>query len=445
MQIQNNEFEPVAGSDEQNLDVTYYASILKKRFLYLLIPFVVVALGGVAAALLWTPVYLSEGRLLVESQQIPADLVRPTVTATAKERIQVIQQRVTTRDNLLALLDKYKLYANDRTRLSRTELLDLMRDNIRIEPINLDQASGARAQTIALKVGFTDQRPDVATQVANELVTLFLNEDARNRTNRAMETTRFLAREAQRLDSDLNAIEAKIVEARKQFRDHPLWESSAGVRVSPVATLKTELAQKRAVYSKAHPEVRRIEAQLAALEKLEAPVAATTQKGITPATATEVLEPLLAQRVAAQKNLEIANDKLAAARLGESLERAQFSERLQVLEQAVAPQKPIKPNRPKIIALAFIGAVMAGLAGVVGIEMFDRTIRGSRDLLQVAGGNSIVVVPYISTKAELDRSKYRWVTVAGAVVLALMAALVSVHVFYRPLDELWPLLVAKYL
>ena len=54
-----------------------------------------------------------------------------------------------------------------------------------------------------------DRRPDVATKVANELMTLFLNEDARNRTNRAMETTRFLAREAQRLEAELAAIEAK--------------------------------------------------------------------------------------------------------------------------------------------------------------------------------------------------------------------------------------------
>jgi hypothetical protein len=36
----------------------------------------------------------------VTTQQIPTELVRPTVTTLANERIQVIQQRVLTRDNL---------------------------------------------------------------------------------------------------------------------------------------------------------------------------------------------------------------------------------------------------------------------------------------------------------------------------------------------------------
>jgi hypothetical protein len=76
-------------------------------------------------------------------------------------------------------------------------------------------------------VGFTDRRPDVATKVANELLTLFLNEDVRNRTNRAMETTKFLAREAQRLENDLGSVEAKIADLRRKSvtplpgTDHP--------------------------------------------------------------------------------------------------------------------------------------------------------------------------------------------------------------------------------
>ena len=53
------------------------------------------------------------------------------------------------------------------------------------------------------------------------------------------------------------------------------------------------------------------------------------------------------------KNLEEANRKLMAARLGESLERDQQSERLQVIEQPPLPQKPIKPNRLKLFVLAF--------------------------------------------------------------------------------------------
>ena len=38
-------------------------------------------------------IYQAEAKILVESQQIPDDLARSTVTADAGERLQLIQQR----------------------------------------------------------------------------------------------------------------------------------------------------------------------------------------------------------------------------------------------------------------------------------------------------------------------------------------------------------------
>src|SRR5262245_64732644 len=121
----------------QGLDLSRYYEILKKRKLYFCIPFVVIFAIGFAVAMLWPPIFLSEGKILIVTQQIPVDLVRPTVTATATERLATIQQRVMTRDNLLKIMDKYQLFADRRDALSRTELLDLMRENTVIKPVEL--------------------------------------------------------------------------------------------------------------------------------------------------------------------------------------------------------------------------------------------------------------------------------------------------------------------
>jgi uncharacterized protein involved in exopolysaccharide biosynthesis len=210
-----------------------------------------------------------------------------------------------------------------------------------------------------------------------------------------------------------------------------------------------ELAQKRAVYSKSHPVVKRLEAQLEALQKMEGAGAQSGprsagqgQPNISP---DDALEALLTQRNSVQKNLEVANQKLAAARLGESLERDQFSERLQVIEQAVPPQKPIKPNRFKIAALGILAGVLAGLAGIFTIENFDRTIRGSRDLMRIAGENAIVVIPFLTTEAEKSRIRRQRIAAVGIVLFFIAITAVGIHFLYRPLDELWPLIVAKYL
>src|SRR5262249_460759 len=286
--------------------------------------------------MLWPPTYLSEGKILVESQQIPTDLVRPTVTAAAKERIQVIQQRVTTRDNLLAIADKYQMFADRRDRLSRTELLELMRDSIKVTPIVLDQAAG-KNETIAVTVGFSNRQPDIATKAANELLTLFLNEDARNRTNRAVETTKFLSREVQRLEGELGSIETKIAEVKRQQRNSPTLQTVGG-QLSPLAMAKAELAAKSAIYSKSHPELRRLKAQIEALEKMDLGGPQTPAAAAVPVEQndSEALDALIGKRLTIQNSLETATQKLAAARLGENLERDQFSERLEVIEQAVA-------------------------------------------------------------------------------------------------------------
>src|SRR6266852_4734042 len=69
----------------QFLTPAHILDLVKRRWLHFSIPFVLlVAIGG-AVALLWPATYLSEGKILVESPQIPSELVRPTVAVLANE------------------------------------------------------------------------------------------------------------------------------------------------------------------------------------------------------------------------------------------------------------------------------------------------------------------------------------------------------------------------
>jgi uncharacterized protein involved in exopolysaccharide biosynthesis len=419
--------------DSRFLDPLHYFQILKKRKFYAIIPFLCVFAIGTAIVMLWPPTYQSEGKILVESQQIPVDLVRPTVTATGSERIATIQQRVMTRDNLLKIADKYQMYADQRERLSRTEILDLMRANTILKPIQLDPQA-TQNPTVAITVGFTDRRADTATKVANELITLFLNEDARNRTSRATETTKFLAQEVDKLQSELAAVDEKILASRRQL---PMLEGTP-----QLTALKAEFAVKSGVYSESHPEMRRLKAMIESLEKTPGTVSQAQASGMA-IPSNQLLDPLLLHRMSIQTNLENTSQKLAAARRGESLERDQFSERLEVLEQAVLPQKPAKPNRPRLIALALCAAIAAGFAGVWTIESIDKTIRNNRDLAAAVNGQLIVSIPYIVTKAELFKKKHRLILALGIIVATLLVTLIGIHFVWRPLDELWPIVMAR--
>src|SRR5262245_39562041 len=70
----------------------------------------VCVISALAIALLLPPEYRSMGTILIEQQEVPADLVRSTVTAYADQRLQVIAQRVMTSSNLLDIIHRYSLY-----------------------------------------------------------------------------------------------------------------------------------------------------------------------------------------------------------------------------------------------------------------------------------------------------------------------------------------------
>src|SRR5258708_38617104 len=96
--------EAALGEDHgQGASFSHYVDVLKRRFFYFLLPFGLISISGLYFAAIQKPNYLSEGKILVETQVIAPDLVRPIVTATASERIQLIQQRVLTSDSLLLI------------------------------------------------------------------------------------------------------------------------------------------------------------------------------------------------------------------------------------------------------------------------------------------------------------------------------------------------------
>ena len=133
------------------------------------------------------------------------------MTTLALERIQVIEQRIKTRDNLLAVIEKFQLYQDRKRWLSTTDLIDYIKDKIQIRPLDIKSPNPRNNRvTIAFTVGFEHERPEVANRVANELITRILSEDVRARTSQASETTKFLTREVARLEVELRSVEAKL-------------------------------------------------------------------------------------------------------------------------------------------------------------------------------------------------------------------------------------------
>lgn len=143
-----------SGFHEQNaqpFDPGRFIAIFRKRIFYFAIPFVILLIAGVLITAIQRPIYLSEGRVLVEFPEIPTNLVEPTVTAGATERIQIIQQHLMSRDSLMPIVTKFNLFPLQRAWMSSTQLLDLMRERSAISLVDLNSLiSGKDGKPVSL-------------------------------------------------------------------------------------------------------------------------------------------------------------------------------------------------------------------------------------------------------------------------------------------------------
>ena len=189
--------------------------MLQRRFLAFLLPVIILIPIGLVAVMLLPAKYTAKGTILVESQQIAADLVRSSVNAYAQERISIIKQRVMTHNRLLEVADEYNLFPRS-LGLSESERAAQMRRDLSVNLITSSGRSNNRDGTIAFTVSYTDRDPRKAYLVANKFMTLFLDEDVRARTAGASNTTEFFQREASRLRNEVAEMETRVSEYKAQ-------------------------------------------------------------------------------------------------------------------------------------------------------------------------------------------------------------------------------------
>ena len=114
-----------------NLDLRFYLQRLWRRFPWFVIIAAVVSAIGVTLAVVLPPVYRAEAQLLVESPQIPTQLAASTVATAAPEALEIIQQRLMTRANLIDMAQRLQVY-DGKPAMTPDKIVEDMRRRTRI-------------------------------------------------------------------------------------------------------------------------------------------------------------------------------------------------------------------------------------------------------------------------------------------------------------------------
>ncbi|HEX2219823.1 MAG TPA: Wzz/FepE/Etk N-terminal domain-containing protein [Gemmatimonadales bacterium] len=296
-----------------SLDLKFYFAVFMRRLPYFLIVAAFVSAIGITVAFILPPVYRAGASILVEPQQIPGELAQSTATVNPYEQAQIIQQRLLTRANLLALAERLGMY-KDQPELTAGDIVAEMRERIEFIGFEPDPTIRPDMQgATIIGIAFEANEPQYALAGANELVNLVLQENVKIRTGRAGETVEFFETEVERL-ADAIKRQAELISDFKtenvealpdslstrraqqqreqerlltldreeaQLRDQratALWVYERTGRASIVGeltpeeeelqTLRSHLIQQRAVYAPTSPIIRNLETRLAALQSL---------------------------------------------------------------------------------------------------------------------------------------------------------------------------------
>jgi uncharacterized protein involved in exopolysaccharide biosynthesis len=328
--------------------------MLQRRWLAMLAALVVGMTATAVVTATRTPLYSAKATVMLVSQEIHEDFVRPTIDEDATGRIDALVGEVLSIRSLAGLIENHDLYPELRAQLALAEVIALMRTQISVVLERQLAASPTprlptQAQTThILAIGFSHADPEKAATVANALADLVTEAGVRTRTERASKTTEFLRRELSNAETALREVSHEISRFQQEHRGELPSELEASLRrlerlqqqrqslatqigeaetrlamataqtpdSSPEAQLEQtrgELARERAVNTETHPNVASLRRQAEALERIvnaERAAPATSGESLSRVGRREI-DDLRAELVATERELRELDGRVA--------------------------------------------------------------------------------------------------------------------------------------
>jgi polysaccharide biosynthesis transport protein len=365
--------------------ISHLPTILWDRRWWIIAPAIVGILVSVSAAMLIPPVYKATAVMLVQSPQLPADVIGQMNNSLVERRIAAIRQRVTARPNLVELINRHGLYSQRRSSDSLSDIIEDMRDSISLTPSMVELPnSGADQRAIAFELTFEYREAAPAQAVTQDLMDRILELDAIGNLEQATNTAQFLSEQAQDLQSQMAEVEGRIsainvrygrvlgstgmavigsgtgnydVQIASLQRDNANLVAQKEIarggdnRDPLVMNAEAELAGATAVYAESHPDV-----VLARQRLEEARALARTNMQRLPVDTID-------------QQIAFNNSQIAALRAAKAQEQAQVSSQLSAQSQAPLVLQQLEALQQRLAGLnqqyqSVQGRLLAARAGV---------------------------------------------------------------------------------
>ncbi|MFP4269676.1 MAG: GumC family protein [Alphaproteobacteria bacterium] len=211
---------------QQSFSLGDYLAILRRRIWWFLIPCVLIVAAAAAAALTWPPVYRSTAMVLIEEAEIPDRLVDVSFDSYVDRRLESITRQVMVTDNLVDIIERFNLYPEMRAEEPLTAVAGRMRGDVGIRRIAAERGEA----TVAFEVYFDYEDPAIARRVTDEVVSLYLNENIRQRRELITGTAQFFARERTRVEERIDDLSQRLAAFKSEHTELLPQQAAANER-----------------------------------------------------------------------------------------------------------------------------------------------------------------------------------------------------------------------
>lgn len=424
--------------------ITQAPTILNERKWWIIIPAI---LGVVAAALaifLIKPVYESDALMLVQSAQVQDEVFAGLDNEVIDRRIARIRAEVVSRPNLVSLIERHRLYTDERKSEPLSQIITDMREAISLIPEAVEVPGGGRNEaTISFRLAYQYVDPAATQAVTQDLMDRILELDASGNVQQATNTVQFLSDQALDLEERMAAVQGEIatltlsngsvlsnsggsiiasnggsydVQIANLQRDNAMLVSqraalqSSDTRDPAVLQAEAALAGARAVYTESHPDV------AVAKQRLE------QAKRLAISNQAKIPMQTLDQQIA------FNNSQIAALRAAKQGEQAQVNSRIAAQSRAPVVQQQLASLQSDLAGLNSQYQDIQSRLGMAraGVKAEDE---------QVAERLSVVEPPIIPDEPIWpDRLLILAACIGGGLGLGMVMAL-GIELLTRPIRD----------
>jgi polysaccharide chain length determinant protein (PEP-CTERM system associated) len=500
--------------------------IVRRRRLLAMVTFATLVAAATSFAIYLPDLYRGQALVLIE-RPVDETIVRSAESAPGEleSRLHIIKQEILSRDRLLGLITRFNLYPKYMKSGDVDDALNQMRTDVEVNPSGPEQVNG-KTKTVSFTLNYTGDSAKTVADVTNAIAAFYVEANDSMQSQEAISTSQFLRQQLaeakgaldrqeqavtqftskyngqlpQQIGINLATLERmntqlrlngeqqiRLIEEREKLLeglDDPNAITRAEAndaspamieRLKELEKLRADLATLSSKVTAKHPDVLRLQEQIADLEQQQkqdeaaqakkkdadkAAVAATTaaiadaqaprrktiesvdaelakakdEENAIRATISSFEQRLDGAPEREQEFALVTRDRQAAkdlydsllkryneAALTASMETDRQGERFRVLEPALPPEGPAAPNRMRLILMGILLAIAAAVAVVLTAEQFDASFHGVDEVREFTAVPVLVSIPPIGPMPLKRRLVAGLATVSALALIALVA------------------------